>query len=95
MTTEEIKSIIPFSLLEGLHIVRKTGNNAVHYGNRITSKEAVISLRYTYAYLKWFALNYSKTAPELPALYDEALITAVGDKHRQLKELQAEQEKAQ
>lgn len=95
MSEEAVKRAVPNQLLDGLHIVRKTGNNAVHYGNRITSKEAVISLRYTYAYLKWFALNYSKTAPELPALFDEALITAVGDKHRQLKELQAEQEKAQ
>jgi type I restriction enzyme R subunit len=95
MTEEAVKKVIPTQLLDGLHIVRKTGNNAVHYGNRITTKEAVISLRYTYTYLKWFALNYSKTAPELPQLFNEALIPAVGDKQRQLKELQAEQEKAQ
>lgn len=95
MTEEAVKKVIPIQLLDGLHIVRKTGNNAVHYGNRITTKEAVISLRYTYTYLKWFALNYSKTAPELPQLFNEALIPAVGDKQRQLKELQAEQEKAQ
>jgi type I restriction enzyme R subunit len=95
LSEEAVKRAVPNQLLDGLHIVRKTGNNAVHYGNRITSKEAVISLRYIYAYLKWFALNYSKTAPELPSLFNEDLIPAVGDKNRQLKELQAEQEKAQ
>ena len=48
MNHEEIKSIIPFQLYEGLHIVRKTGNNAAHYGNRITTKDALISIRYSY-----------------------------------------------
>jgi hypothetical protein len=42
MNEEGIKSIIPHQLREGLHIVRKTGNNAVHYGNRITSQDALL-----------------------------------------------------
>jgi len=95
MSEEAVKRAVPTQLLDGLHIVRKTGNNASHFGNRITSKDSVISLRYMYAYLKWFVLNYSKTVPELPQQFDEALIPALGDKQRQLKELQAEQEKAQ
>jgi type I restriction enzyme R subunit len=94
MSEEAVKRAVPTQLLDGLHIVRKTGNNASHFGNRITSKDSVISLRYLYAYLKWFVLNYSKTLPDLPQQFDEALIPAVGDKQRQLKELQAEQEKA-
>jgi hypothetical protein len=32
----------PHQLREDLHIVRKTGNNAVHYGNRITSQDALL-----------------------------------------------------
>lgn len=95
MTDEGVKNIIPFQLLEGLHIVRKTGNNAAHYGNRINSKDALISIRYLYMFLKWFANNYSKTAPEIPGLFNEELIPVSGDKQRQLKELQAEQVKAQ
>ncbi len=94
MTTEEIKSIIPFSLLEGLHIVRKTGNNASHYGQRISSKDANISIRYIYDFVKWFALNYSKETPDLPALFDTDFIPKLGEKQRQLKELQEEQNKA-
>jgi type I restriction enzyme R subunit len=95
MDHEEIKSIIPYQLREGLHIVRKTGNNAAHYGNRITSKEALISIRYIYDFTKWFAQTYSKELIELPGVFDEQVIPKLGEKQRQLKELQQEQEKAQ
>lgn len=93
MNEEGIKNVIPYHLREGLHIVRKTGNNAAHYGNRITSKEALISIRYIYDFTKWFALNYSKSAPELPDLFDEQSIPKLGEKQRQIKEQQQEQEK--
>lgn len=95
MDHEEIKSIIPFHLREGIHIVRKTGNVAVHYGNRVTNKEALISIRYIYDFTKWFAQTYSKEIPELPGVFDEQLIPKLGEKQRQLKDLQQEQEKAQ
>ena len=94
LDNEEIKSLIPFQLREGLHIVRKTGNNAVHYGNRITNKDALISIRYTYDFVKWFAKNYSKTIPDLPDFFDESVVPKLGEKQRQLKELQKEQELA-
>ena len=94
MNEETIKSIIPNQLREGLNIVRKTGNNAAHYGQRITNKDASISIRYIYDFLKWFAQNYSKAIPELPTLFDEQLIPKLGEKQRQQKELQSEQEKA-
>ena len=95
MDHEEIKSIIPYQLREGLHIVRKSGNNAAHYGNRISSKEALISIRYIYDFTKWFAQTYSKESPEIPGLFNEQVIPKLGEKQRQLKELQQEQEKVQ
>ena len=94
MNDEAIKSTIPNHLIEGLHIVRKTGNNAIHYGQRITSKEALISIRYSYDFLKWFAQNYSEIAPVLPGLFNEELIPKIGEQQRKLKEQQSEQEKA-
>ena len=94
MNDESIKSIIPTHLIEGLHIVRKTGNNAIHYGQRITSKEALISIRYSYDFLKWFAQNYSEIAPVLPGLFNEEIIPKIGEQQRKLKEQQSEQEKA-
>lgn len=95
MDHEEIKNIIPYQLREGLHIIRKTGNNAAHYGNRVTSKEALISIRYCYDFTKWFAQTYSKTLPELPGSFNEQFIPKLGEKQRQLKALQQEQEFAQ
>lgn len=94
MNDEAIKRVIPFDLREGLHIVRKTGNQAAHYGQRVTGKDALISIKYIFPFLKWFAQNYSKVAPELPGMFDETHIPKVGEKQRQLKELQTESEKA-
>lgn len=91
---ENVKSILPHKLREGLYIVRKTGNNASHYGQRVTSIDAKISIRYIYDFLKWFALNYSKEIPELPSVFNDAFIPKLGEKQRQLKELQEEQDKA-
>jgi type I restriction enzyme R subunit len=54
MNEEGIKSIILISLEKDC-ILWKTGNNAVHYGNRITSQDALVSIRYIYDFTKWFA----------------------------------------
>jgi hypothetical protein len=94
MNDEAARKVIPSQLMDGLHIVRKIGNNAAHYGNRITSKDSITSIRYIYAYLKWFALNYSKVAPELPGVFNDSFITAVGETQKQVKQQQEEQEKA-
>ncbi|PXX30399.1 DEAD/DEAH box helicase family protein [Arenibacter sp. ARW7G5Y1] len=94
MTHEKIKSLIPYQLNNGLHIVRKTGNNASHYGRRVTNKDALISIRYCFDFLKWFSRNYSKSFPELPGSFNEAIIPKLGQKQRQLTEQQLEQEKA-
>ncbi|ESU24362.1 type i site-specific deoxyribonuclease [Flavobacterium enshiense DK69] len=94
MNDEGIKSIIPHQLREGLHIVRKTGNNAAHYGNRITPQDALVSIRYSYDFAKWFAQNYSIGLPALPGFFDEQFIPKLGETQRLLKEQQKEQEKA-
>ena len=95
MDDEEVKNIIPFHLQAGLHIVRKTGNNAAHYGNRVNGKDAEVSIKYIFPFLKWFALTYSTTKPELPGHFDVTQIPKVGEKQRLLKEQQNENEKAQ
>jgi type I restriction enzyme R subunit len=95
MTDEKIRAIVPVLLMDGLHIVRKTGNNASHYGKQVNSTDALISIKYIYPFLKWFAQNYSKIAPELPGSFSEEFIPKVGTAQRQLKDLQVENEKAQ
>lgn len=95
MVQEEVKDIIPYQHLDGLHIVRKTGNNAAHYGRRVGNTEALTSLRYLYDFLKWFAGNYSDVAPELPGVFNVMLIPQSGTSQRQIKDLQKESEKEQ
>jgi type I restriction enzyme R subunit len=95
LNDEQIKSVLPYQIREGLAYVRKTGNNAVHYGNRITGSDALISIKYLYPFLKWFASAYSSTVIKTPGLFDESFIPKAGEKHRQLKEIQSEQDKIQ
>lgn len=95
LNDEQVKALIPYQLREGLSYVRKTGNNAVHYGNRITAAEALISIKYLYSFLKWFAVAYSPKVVKVPGLFDESLIATSSDKHRQIKEIQSEQQRIQ
>ena len=92
---EQVKSIIPDIIREGLVYVRKTGNNAVHYGNRITSQDALISIKYLYSYLKWFSTAYSATVIKTPGLFDESLIPKIGETGRKIKTIQEENERKQ
>lgn len=89
MAQEEIKNIIPQEHLAGLHIVRKTGNNAAHFGNRIKSSDALISIKYLFGFLKWFAAAYSGAVPDLPEHFDESIVPKVGGQ-RPIKQIQAE-----
>jgi type I restriction enzyme R subunit len=93
MTNESAKKVIPHELIDGIHIVRKNGNNAAHYGNRVSSTDAFISVKYIFSFLKWFANAYSKAVPQLPGAFDATLIPAAGDKQRKIKEQQEEQAK--
>lgn len=95
MNQEELKNIIPFTLKNGLHIVRKTGNNAAHYGKKVTKEDALISIKYLYSYFKWFAQNYSRDIPDLPGTFNESYIPKIGAHKLQLKQIQKEQEQAE
>jgi type I restriction enzyme R subunit len=92
---EQVKNIIPYQLLEGLVYVRKTGNNAVHYGNRITGQDALVSIKYLYSFLKWFAVAYNSKVVRTPGLFDETFIPKVGESVRKIKTIQEENEKIQ
>ena len=95
MTQEEIKRIIPFMHQNGIHLVRKIGNNAAHYGKRVSNKDALQSIKYLYGFLKWFAGTYSPEKIELPGVFDETLVPKLGAEQRKLKELQKENAKEQ
>jgi type I restriction enzyme R subunit len=93
MKYEEMKNILPSQLVEGLHIVRKIGNRASHYGKKVPSKDALVSIRYVYDFTKWFAQTYSQELPDLPGGFDESFLPKIGERQRIIKEQQKEQEK--
>lgn len=90
---EELINLIPADLMGRLHIVRKTGNSAAHYGKKVYSEDAVMALRHFYDFTKWFATNYNEAEPDLPGSFNMAFIPKLGEKERKLKEIKAENER--
>jgi type I restriction enzyme, R subunit len=90
---EDIQSIIPYQLKEGLVYVRKTGNQSVHYGSKLTYKEALIALKYLYQFVRWFAQTYSTTFLQDPGQFNESLVPKVGEQQRKLQQIQEEQQR--
>lgn len=99
VTNPEVESLLPDQIKNGIHYIRKQGNLALHYSNKkVSPSEALISLRYAYALVKWFANNYSEIVPDLPGAFDESLVPKQGEKQRYesiLQEQKAETEKLQ
>ena len=60
------------SVLDGLHLIRKVGNNAAH-GKRVDELSALTSLKHLFRFLRFLVTYYGSKAPETQA-FDEALI---------------------
>jgi len=87
---EEFKALLTPQMWSSLKIIRKTGNSASHYGNKVTSKDAMISIRYLFIFLKWFAQQYSKDLPSLPGLFSESIVPKVGAQAKKRRDQEAE-----
>ncbi|TYA55708.1 DEAD/DEAH box helicase family protein [Formosa maritima] len=72
MYHDDFKNDIKASLLNELTLVRTIGNNAAH-GKRVTSREALISLRSIFRLLSFVGINYNQEVPNIP-LFNEDLI---------------------
>lgn len=92
---EGFKSVVPMSFGEGLYIIRKTGNAGSHYGQKVRGRDALISVKYLFAFLKWFANIYSELQPKLPGAFDQTLIPKVGAEKRKLQEIEEESKREQ
>ncbi|MDX2286766.1 MAG: DEAD/DEAH box helicase family protein, partial [Bacteroidia bacterium] len=91
----DFQALAPRHLLDGvLGYTLKTGNRAAHYGKQVQPEEALRSLRYLYAFVKWFARDYSQAEPDLPGAFDERFIPRTDETARQLAAMQAELERA-
>ncbi len=92
LSQEEIRAIIPIEHQNALTIARKIGNAAAHYGKKTSAKDALISIKHLFGFLKWFALNYAEESPDLPNHFEETLIPKVGATERKIKTIREEQE---
>lgn len=99
MREPDFKYLIPDSIYTGVfQYVRKIGNDGAHYGNTVRGKDALVSIRYLFDFLKWFANLYADIEPDLPDAFDKSFIPKVGaDRAEQRKkkeqEIEREQEK--
>lgn len=93
VNNEEFKSLLAPHHLNGLKVIRITGNNGAHYGKRVTAQDAEVSLKYLFDFLKYFATQYSEEYPELPHRFDNTLFPKAGAAERKLRDLQAQIEK--
>ena len=76
--------------------VRKIGNDGAHYGKTVRGKDALISIRYLFDFLKWFANDYAAVEPDLPDVFDISYVPKVGsDKTEQRKKKEQSEEREQ
>lgn len=83
----EFKQLIPQSMFVELNIVRKTGNKAAH-GDKVSSYEAVQSLKFCFRFLAWLSRFYSESNPEIPD-FDQNLIPKGDENDKTKKELKS------
>tara|TARA_B100000674_G_scaffold431393_1_gene388540 strand:+ start:10268 stop:13708 length:3441 start_codon:yes stop_codon:yes gene_type:complete len=91
----QFQAIIPRTILDGLYIAKTNGNNAAHYGNKVSPKDALVTLKYVFTFLKWFANYYSETQPDIPSVFDIQFVPKIGAERRKLAELQKANEQEQ
>jgi type I restriction enzyme R subunit len=76
MHGDEFKALFNRTMFGELNLIRKIGNNAAHpksTGKRLSSNDALASLKYLFRFLRFLAIYYGKKTPETQ-VFDEALI---------------------
>ena len=66
--------IVPGDILNCIHIVRKTGNDAVHSRTELSKSRALLALKALFNFLNWIVFTYSSTYES--RTFDENLIPA-------------------
>jgi len=59
MTTEEFRDIVDRDILERMHFIRKTGNDAAHNTSKVTREHAELCLENLFIFLDFVAYCYS------------------------------------
>lgn len=95
LRADDFVNTIPSAFIDRLHIVRKIGNNGAHYGKKVSTKDALTSIRLLFEFLKWFANLYADKEPVLPGTFDKSLIPKVGSEKGRLRAIQEEARREQ
>jgi type I restriction enzyme R subunit len=92
MHGDEFKTLFNSTMFGELNLVRKIGNAAAHAstsntgtGKRLSSDDALASLKYLFRFLRFLAIYYGKTTPETQ-VFDDALIPRPGLKQEKSQE---------
>lgn len=72
MHEHDFRSLFNRTLFGELNLIRKTGNAAAH-GKRISSQDALASLKYLFRFLRFLAIYYGSTTPESQTFDDELI----------------------
>jgi type I restriction enzyme R subunit len=97
MHGDEFKALFNRTMFGELNLIRKMGNAAAHTsqkGQRISSEDALASLKYLFRFLRFLAIYYGKTTPETQ-VFDEALIPRPDLSQQKSKAKEAKATKAQ
>ncbi len=94
LDSPDVTQIVGRSRMNAAHLIRKIGNAAAHYGQRVSPAEARTAVKYLFDVCRWFALTYAVAEPVLPEGFDESRIEEVGEAARKRSEQEAEAERA-
>lgn len=86
MYEPSFRAILPADIYQEVHVIRKTGNDAVH-GNAVSPQRALESLKFLYHFLAWFSRLYSEIPPSI-STFDDELIPRSGNGQKTLAELE-------
>ena len=92
MTNRDFKDQFNYKLLNELHLIRKTGNLAIH-NKAVSDVDSCTIIENLYYFGKWFAKSYRKDEIDVPGPFDWDLIpekNAESISKRQLEALQKE-----
>jgi type I restriction enzyme, R subunit len=90
MNEPDFRALVPNEYLAGVDKYTRVIGNSASHGKIISKDEALISLKYLFTFLKWFALQYSLAVPFVPESFDESFIPKAGEQQKKLREMQAE-----
>lgn len=95
---QSFKELVSYEVFKQLNLVRKLGNDAAHTKTRITSEDALHSLKILHGFTKWVVYVYSSEPVHVP-LFDVRLLPretpAEIDSKERIKQLEEQYQQSQ